>query len=97
MGCTDAKTPPEYRLMVLRFEDMNDELHFVDLKFCEIDEDIRDRFEWLANRQTVRILRLLIETENNKGKAGRSTSFCALEIAYKTIISVAGKPNDQTG
>ena len=46
MCSTNPETPLDYRTMVPRFEDINDELDNIDEKFCEIDEDITQQFEW---------------------------------------------------
>jgi hypothetical protein len=70
MGSADVdyETPLEYRLMVPRFEGINDELDFMDTKFCEIDEDITEKFEWArkaANCGNITIVIILIQIEIN--------------------------------
>ena len=51
MGSTNVETPLDYKIMVPRFEDMNDELDFIDEKLCDIDDDIKGHFEW-ARKET---------------------------------------------
>jgi hypothetical protein len=46
MGSIDVTTPLEYNMMVPRFENINEELQYMDTTFCKIDEDITEQFEW---------------------------------------------------
>ena len=86
---TNFETPLDYRMKVPRFEDMNDELDFIDQQFCDVDDDIRGHFEWArkeTNCENISTLTRVNETENYLGKA----SLCSRHIEIFEVATVSG-------
>ena len=84
MGSTDAETPLAYRMMVPRFEDMNDELDFIDQQFCDIDADITDQFEWARKAANCGNIKTLTRAMLMKPKITKET--LADQLLYALTI-----------